>query len=634
MSRNLASSSLQDKLSATLLAVMVGFGVLSFVILRAVITPAFDDLETDSAATDLARAERVIRADLDKLVSTTGDWAPWDDAWAYVRGENPNFIASNLDIPTIVNLDLNLLAFFDASGRNHWRQFVVDGAAAEFVTLGAFSEDHPVTRELIAHTETDSVIAGLLSTAYGPMLICSMPIIRSNETGPIAGTLVMARFLDEAHVERMSEQAAVPFRVLPLDDADGELVARLAAADSPGNVAETLDTEVLSYSLIRDVFDEPFLLLETRTPRNVTALGKRTVDMTLLFLAGAGIVVAIAAWVLLRRFIVLPLEALARHIVRIRRSGDLAQKLDSDRPDEIGALAGEFDKLTSEVARARALLLDQSFKAGKADTAAEVLHNIRNAMTPLVNGLERLRKCLGASDRLRVHDATAALGDPDCPEERRQKFLEYLNASFEHLRATAADAEQELDIAIRQARQVEGILADQEKHSKSKPVYETLRLDEVAEEAVHVIPKGDAAVNVDVRLAPDLAGYSVHAHRVGLQQILGNLVLNAYESIQRSQSGSGTIELEAKRDADGDKAMVRLVVRDTGCGFDALTRDRIFQRGFTSKQGSLTGLGLHWCANAVAGMGGRIHAESAGPGHGAEFCLLLPDGGKTSERAA
>jgi signal transduction histidine kinase len=66
-------------------------------------------------------------------------------------------------------------------------------------------------------------------------------------------------------------------------------------------------------------------------------------------------------------------------------------------------------------------------------------------------------------------------------------------------------------------------------------------------------------------------------------------------------------------------------VRDNGTGFGEDVRNRVFQRGFTSKgQGDTKGLGLHWCANAVAGMGGRIFADSEGEGHGAEFHVLLP----------
>jgi sensor histidine kinase regulating citrate/malate metabolism len=102
------------------------------------------------------------------------------------------------------------------------------------------------------------------------------------------------------------------------------------------------------------------------------------------------------------------------------------------------------------------------------------------------------------------------------------------------------------------------------------------------------------------------------------------LILNAFESIQRSQANSGRIELSAVTESVEDKPMVRLTVSDTGCGFDENFRQKIFQRGFSSKQGHLSGLGLHWCAIALAGMGGRIRAESRGPGQGAEFHVLLP----------
>jgi sensor histidine kinase regulating citrate/malate metabolism len=105
---------------------------------------------------------------------------------------------------------------------------------------------------------------------------------------------------------------------------------------------------------------------------------------------------------------------------------------------------------------------------------------------------------------------------------------------------------------------------------------------------------------------------------------MGNLILNAYESIERSNTSERKIGLAAREEAVGEQNMIRLTVSDTGCGFDEVTREKIFQRGFSSKDGNLSGLGLHWCANALAGMGGRIQAESDGPGHGAEFHVLLP----------
>ena len=373
-----------------------------------------------------------------------------------------------------------------------------------------------------------------------------------------------------------------------------------------------------------DIVGNPYLTLHSMTPRDTSLLGGQTVNAALLFLALSGALVTIFVWAMLHVMILRPIESLAQHMHGIRESGDLSRRLGGTRNDEIGALVRQFDDLTGEVHDARQALLDQSFKAGKADTAAEVLHNIRNAMTPMINGLERIGKAFRATGKLRVEEAVEQLGDASTPEDRRAKLLQYIDASFKHVADIGDDADEDLRIATVQARQIEGILADQEKFANVVPIAENLKMDDVVGEAVHVIPKR-AQSGVDVDMPATLGSYMVEAHRIGLLQVLSNLILNAYESIQRRQEPDGQIHFEVAPATLEDKDMVCLTIRDNGAGFDEETGDRIFQRGFTSKtEGETTGLGLHWCANAVAGMGGRIRAESKGLGKGAEFHVLLP----------
>jgi signal transduction histidine kinase len=354
-------------------------------------------------------------------------------------------------------------------------------------------------------------------------------------------------------------------------------------------------------------------------------LGSKSVNGALLFLLVAGVVVAMVTWFLLRGIIVLPLERLARHITGIRESGDLSLRFNESRSDEIGSLAVEFDKMTLDLHEARRQLLDQSFKAGKADTAAEVLHNIRNAMTPLINGIDRLSKNFRFASGLRVQQATAELADSGCEAERRSKLLRYIESAFSHVQKTSEDAIDDLHVASRQARQVEAILSDQERYANVAPVIEALDVHSVIEEASLVIPDVNKP-GIELQVQPDLHEFRVQAHRVGLVQVLGNLILNAYESILRSQAKAGTIRVTASRDDIDGKAMVSLTVSDSGSGFAADVKHNIFQRGFSSKEGHQRGLGLHWCANALGNMGGRISADSEGPELGAAFHVVLPDG--------
>lgn len=621
-----ASWSLQKKVSVTLLGVMSTLVLLTYVILNAIVGPAFDRLETADATRNLSRAERAIRSDINVLDTIVRDWSSWDDTYAFARGENPGFSASNLDQLSLTKLSLNLVLIFDTAGRELWGQVLQGDAILPPAVLGVLDPAPPEAMPRIQHTRLDGYTRGLLRTNMGPMLLSSRPILTSQDRGPIAGTLVMGQFLDTHRMERLRERTEVTmsWQLVPPDRAEALPVAASLDAGTPESMQHLATADsITSFGVLNDLYDQPLLILEVSTPRKLSALGSQTVSAALLFFSLAGIVVAIVTWLLLRNMIVLPLEGLAKHITRIRESGNLSQKMNPTRPDEIGALATEFDKMTGELNDARRLLLEQSFKAGKADTAAEVLHNIRNAMTPLINGLDRLSRHFKAADTLRIAQVTGELRNPESAADRKDKLLQYIDSAFNRIKETFSEAGDEVHVVARQARQVGAILSDQERHANVPPVMEELDIAEILDEAVLVVPTGDHP-DVEICMAEPSRGCRVKAHRVGLLQVLGNVILNAYEAIKRGPSGSGRIRLQARVETLGDQPMVRVTVSDTGCGFDPQAKSRIFQRGYTSKVGHMSGLGLHWCANALAGMGGRIVAESTGPGQGAEFHVLLP----------
>jgi sensor domain CHASE-containing protein len=625
MSNGLQTWSLQKKVSVTPAAVMSTLLLLTYVILNSIVGPAFDRLEIDDAERNLVRARRAIRSDLDMLDAIVRDWASWDDAHNYASGIDPEFRKSNLERPTLNNLNLDLLLVLDADGRELWGEALHEGRAMAPSALGIF-DDGERSKLLTQHTRLDGFTHGLLSTNIGPMMFSSRPILTSLDEGPIAGTMIMAQLLDDDRLASLRERTEVAMDWRPAEPdrvRELQLVAALNAY-TPGTMHhQSAQHTITSSGVLNDLYGQPLLLLEVTMPRNVSALGSNTVSGALLFLTLAGGVLAVVTWLLLRSIIVLPLEGLARHIARIRESGDLTQKLNAARGDEIGSLAAEFDEMTGELHDARRLLLDQSFKAGKADTAAEVLHNIRNAMTPLINGIDRLGKYFKVANTLRIAQVTGELRDPEGDESRREKLLQYVDSAFDHIKATGKEAGDDLHVISRQARQVEAILSDQERHAKVPPVMEDLDVAELLDEAVLVVPKSDQPL-VEIELLRPANACLVKGHRVGLMQVLGNVILNAYESIKRSPPGNGRIELSARADMLGDLPMIRVTVRDSGCGFDPQTGKKLFQRGFSSKTGHMSGLGLHWCANALAGMGGRILAESTGPGKGAEFHVLLP----------
>ena len=122
----------------------------------------------------------------------------------------------------------------------------------------------------------------------------------------------------------------------------------------------------------------------------------------------------------------------------------------------------------------------------------------------------------------------------------------------------------------------------------------------------------------------------VAADGAQLEQVLAALLTNAAQAIT---DGVGTVTVEVASNegrfpgqgpTSEQVSGVRLTVRDTGCGMDAVTKRRVFEPFFTTKEvGRGTGLGLAVAHGIIAGHGGRISVESE-PGAGTRFDIFLP----------
>lgn len=79
---------------------------------------------------------------------------------------------------------------------------------------------------------------------------------------------------------------------------------------------------------------------------------------------------------------------------------------------------------------------------------------------------------------------------------------------------------------------------------------------------------------------------------------------------------------------------VDIVIADDGKGISPDDQEKLFQKGFSTKPFGRVGLGLHWSANAVGAMGGRIFAESEGNDRGARLHLVLRRANVEARQAA
>jgi signal transduction histidine kinase len=108
--------------------------------------------------------------------------------------------------------------------------------------------------------------------------------------------------------------------------------------------------------------------------------------------------------------------------------------------------------------------------------------------------------------------------------------------------------------------------------------------------------------------------------------IFQNLIINAAEAMPTPPRTRGVLRVSATpATTDSGAAAVQLVFADNGNGLSESQLQRVFERGFSTKSGATnSGIGLHWCANALLALGGQISMDSDGPGKGARVILVVP----------
>ena len=154
---------------------------------------------------------------------------------------------------------------------------------------------------------------------------------------------------------------------------------------------------------------------------------------------------------------------------------------------------------------------------------------------------------------------------------------------------------------------------------KEAPGRQRLNLNDVIMNVVRLMTP-DALLRsceLETSLAQNLP--VIEADPVQLQQVLINLVVNAFDAMRDTPASRRKVVIMTERNGNDT---ICASVRDYGTGIAAEVRDRLFDHFFTTKAEGM-GLGLGIVRSIVESHGGRVAAENV-EGGGARFYFTLP----------
>jgi PAS domain S-box-containing protein len=147
-----------------------------------------------------------------------------------------------------------------------------------------------------------------------------------------------------------------------------------------------------------------------------------------------------------------------------------------------------------------------------------------------------------------------------------------------------------------------------------------LHINDVITEVTRMVRADAAANSCAVRTSLGKHLPSIDGDPIQLQQVLVNLVSNAFAAMRDLPVGQREVEIATE--ANGDE-VVCVNVRDHGPGIANEAREKLFEQFFTTKADGL-GMGLAIVRSIVEAHGGNINAQNNNNGDGANFSFTIP----------
>jgi len=599
---------------------LIGLFVGSQQLLHSLIfSPSFKNLEQQESRRNIKRCVQCIEREIWHLDEYFGsDWAAWDDTYEFVEDRNEDYIESNLVDTSFTDNDINLIYILNATHEVVWGK-VMDLATEREITLpefhkGTWRHDHP----LLAPRSPGEYVAGVMIGQATPLLISSRPILSSHMQGPSRGTFIMARFLDANLIQTLSKQVDFDFEVQVLGamrlDAESQAALYQILAGEEFCVSIIDDVRLNAYALLRDIQDQPALLIRAELPRDISMTGLRAMRSAHGSIAVLGLLQLLAALLLIERTVLARLTNLERFVRQVGITADASSRLSKMGGDELGQLAHNINAMLESLEKAQAELRDTEAQlrqsqevleqrvrektselekqltersrieaeavvtahlASLGELAAGVAHEINNPINGIINYAQLLK------------DGVVAHGDPNRLTDGILKEGERIARIVKNLLAFA-----------RQDSDFEG----------------RVMIPQVLEDALSLMERQIRRDGVDIRihLAADLPEVRGHPHQI--QQVFINLMSNARYALNKrfpDEHAEKILEISGKQlEKDGNR-IVRIVFRDNGTGIPKNMLSHLCEPFFSTKpKGEGTGLGLSISHRIMTDHGGRLAFES------------------------
>ncbi len=532
-----------------------------------------------------SRVFQIIENEKKRIATLCYDWAAWDAMYAYVERPSREFEEESLPQSVVPESDLSLVLVLNRDQRIIFNQGY-DQASRRFVQFELQDASPPCLWNCLLESFSSQRVENFIAeTKFGPLIVISAPILHSDGKGPMNGRVVMGRLADDSFRQRVAAAIQEQTTMLKTTKARRDMIQEkwqyLNGADS---YFKEEKKSLIVYSLFRNKSGRHIFTIRVDADKSLFILQEKAMRNFLVAILVCTILIGSILYWFIDHMLLQRLQDISCKTSDITTFKDLSIRVPEEHHDEIAQLSQNINKMLERLEKENIhrqeienrLIMNEKL-AATGRLAANIAHEVNNPIFAIANSIAVIKQRISNTGGDIGEVLTLAEKEIARVRKITRKLQEYGQVNLEIFKES--DIQTILDTAC-----------------------DVLKLSQQTGETVFV-REGDVKETA-ILCNPD-----------SLQQVFMNLIVNASEAM----NGHGKVVIRVER----RKNAYDIHFRDTGPGFSAAIRKRIFEPFNSSKENKGAGLGLYISYHIVRQHSGSIILDETFS-QGAHLIVTLP----------
>ncbi|MBM3705542.1 MAG: diguanylate cyclase [Actinobacteria bacterium] len=334
-----------------------------FFYLRFSVLANYINIEKVEITNDIIQSVKILNKNITGLEKTAAVFSISSKAYDFLAnadedsaGTDANHFENQPGDQLFSELEMDLFMLVDSRGNLKYSAFFNTDSGKKTVIPESIKSGFDSQTNLFSEGQAGSSaeISGFILLDGSPFIVAAKPVTDPEEAGAgPAGTLIIGQEIDETIADSISNEIMAPVSIRYISNVQNtegysEIIKNLQSGSSHV-ITYNGNNEITGHTLIKDINQNPVLLLSIAAPRTIFIQGRNTIYTFFAVILITGIISCLTIFLVIEKLVLSRIVTLSRRTEEIGKTGDLTKNLPLTGRDEVAKLAVSINKMLKDL---------------------------------------------------------------------------------------------------------------------------------------------------------------------------------------------------------------------------------------------------------------------------------------------